>query len=288
MNTFKKIVLLLLLLPFGNMAFAQTTKGFKVTATGLQYKFYKDKEGPTAKVGDFIKLRFAMKTEKDSLLRSTFNDPSPIEMPLQTGTFKGSLEEGLALMSPGDSAIFLVNADSLFSKMFNAPLPAFIRKGSNISFIIKMVGKMTADEKRVEDAKIAAESVTKEDKDIQEYMTKNKLKGTKTTSGLYYVQTKPGTGAKAEKGKTVSVHYTGTLLNGTKFDSSVDRGQPFEFNLGSGQVIQGWDEGIAMMNIGEKGILLIPSRLGYGPRGAGGSIPPNATLVFEVELLDVK
>ena len=102
------------------------------------------------------------------------------------------------------------------------------------------------------------------------------------------MQTQAGTGARAESGKTVSVHYTGKLLNGTKFDSSVDRGQPFDFGLGQGQVIKGWDEGIALMSIGEKGTLLIPSPLGYGARGAGGSIPPNAILLFEVELLGIK
>lgn len=283
----KKIVLLLLLLPLGYLATAQT-KGFKVSPTGLQYKFLKDKEGPNLKEGDIVKLNFMMKTEKDSLLRSTFGDANPVEMPLQKGAFKGSLEEGLLMMSAGDSAIFLVNADSLFSKMFNAQLPPFIRKGSNISFLIKVISKMNAEEKKVEDTKNAAEGVGKEDKLIVDYMAKNNLKGVKTSSGMYYVQTKAGNGVKAEKGKTVSVHYTGTLLNGTKFDSSVDRGQPFEFGLGAGQVIAGWDEGLALMSIGEKGILLIPSRLGYGPRGAGGSIPPNATLVFDVELLGVK
>ncbi len=97
-----------------------------------------------------------------------------------------------------------------------------------------------------------------------------------------------GTGAEAQKGKQVSVHYTGWLTNGTKFDSSKDRGQPFQFALGRGQVIQGWDDGVAGMKVGGKRKLTIPPELGYGPAGAGGVIPPNATLVFEVELLGVK
>lgn len=95
----------------------------------------------------------------------------------------------------------------------------------------------------------------------------------------------PGDGAEATPGQNVSVHYTGWLTNGTKFDSSVDRGQPFEFPLGAGRVIQGWDQGVAGMKIGEKRKLTIPPHMGYGERGAGGVIPPNATLVFEVELL---
>lgn len=99
---------------------------------------------------------------------------------------------------------------------------------------------------------------------------------------------KVGDGAEAVAGKSVSVHYTGTLTDGKKFDSSLDRGQPFRFQLGAGQVIQGWDKGVAGMKVGGKRKLTIPSHLGYGERGAGGVIPPNATLIFEVELLGVE
>lgn len=96
-----------------------------------------------------------------------------------------------------------------------------------------------------------------------------------------------GDGAEATTGRNVSVHYTGWLTNGTKFDSSVDRGRPFSFPLGGGRVIAGWDQGVAGMKVGGKRKLTIPPHLGYGARGAGGVIPPNATLVFEVELLEV-
>jgi FKBP-type peptidyl-prolyl cis-trans isomerase FkpA len=289
MKIIKNIALLTLMLSVGYTASAQLPKGYKKTETGLIYKFHKDiKEGINAKEGDIIKVHFALTTEKDSILRSTFKEGAPAEMPLQKGNFKGSLEEGIMMMSPGDSASFLINSDSLFIKMFNSQVPPFIRKGSNVTFLIKLISAMSEEEYRKEQARIAAESIAKEDKLIQEYIAKNNLKPYKTSTGLYYVQKVPGTGVKAEKGKTVSVHYTGMLLNGTKFDSSVDRGQPFEFGLGAGQVIAGWDEGIALMSVGEKGLLLIPSGLGYGTRGAGGSIPPNATLIFEVELLGVK
>ena len=111
---------------------------------------------------------------------------------------------------------------------------------------------------------------------------------TTTPSGLQIKTLVVGTGEAASAGKTAVVHYTGWLLDGTKFDSSVDRGAPFEFSLGAGRVIKGWDEGVATMNIGGKVELIIPPDLGYGAQGAGGVIPPNATLKFEVELLDLK
>jgi peptidylprolyl isomerase len=109
-----------------------------------------------------------------------------------------------------------------------------------------------------------------------------------TDSGLQYEDLKVGDGASPQKGQTVVVHYTGTLEDGTKFDSSRDRGQPFSFKIGVGQVIKGWDEGVGSMKIGGERKLIIPSDLGYGSRGAGGVIPPNATLIFDVELLDIK
>ena len=116
---------------------------------------------------------------------------------------------------------------------------------------------------------------------------------TATASGLRYSDTIVGGGMEAVKGKTVEVHYTGWLNDGkdghgTKFDSSLDRGDPFTFALGGGMVIAGWDEGVAGMKVGGKRTLLIPSKLGYGPRGAGGVIPPNADLIFDVELLKVE
>jgi peptidylprolyl isomerase len=111
---------------------------------------------------------------------------------------------------------------------------------------------------------------------------------TTTASGLQYNEVLAGTGAQAQAGKMVSVHYTGKFPDGKVFDSSVERGEPLSFLLGRGQVIKGWDEGIALMKVGGKAQLIIPPDLAYGAKGAGGVIPPNATLVFDVELMGVK
>ena len=123
---------------------------------------------------------------------------------------------------------------------------------------------------------------------IENYMKENKLKAKPTESGLYYIETQKGTGEQAKSGDMVSVHYTGKLMDGTVFDSSVERGEPIDFQLGAGRVIKGWDEGIALMKVGGKGILIIPSKLGYGSREIPGVIPANSILIFDVELVEVK
>jgi len=135
-----------------------------------------------------------------------------------------------------------------------------------------------AREKRIAEQKAAAEAE----------MEKLAAGFDKTDSGLRYKIIQKGSGAKAEKGKTVSVHYEGALSNGQVFDSSYKRKQPIDFSLGIGQVIPGWDEGISLLKVGDKARFVIPSHLAYGSTGAGGVIPPNATLIFDVELMNVK
>ena len=156
-----------------------------------------------------------------------------------------------------------------------------IRKGENAK---KFDSKAIFDKELEKLEKQAAEKAKKAKEAIDALKKGAKV----TSSGLAYKIIKKGTGAKAEAGKTVSVHYTGKLSNGTKFDSSYDRNQPIEFELGRGRVIKGWDEGISLLNVGSKATFIIPPDLAYGARGAGGVIPPNATLIFDVELVDIK
>jgi peptidylprolyl isomerase len=133
----------------------------------------------------------------------------------------------------------------------------------------------------------ALTTVTKNNNLIASNNTMSDTDVVTTESGLKYKELQEGTGATPKTGQTVVVHYTGTLEDGTKFDSSRDRNKPFSFKLGAGQVIKGWDEGLSTMQVGGRRQLIIPPELGYGARGAGGVIPPNATLVFDVELLRI-
>lgn len=142
------------------------------------------------------------------------------------------------------------------------------------------------EEKMVEETKVPVEEPTKTDVPAQ--TGEIKVIKTKTIQGMKIETTQEGTGVEIKNGQTAVVHYTGKLTNGTVFDSSVTRGTPFEFPLGAGMVIKGWDLGVLGMKVGEKRTLTIPSELAYGERGAGGAIPPNATLVFDVELLGIK
>jgi len=257
--------------------------GYKETETGLQYKFYTETKGESKpKQGDIMTLKMLYKNSKDSIIFDSRTRPDgTIMVPLQKPSFKGSLEEAFAMLAPGDSASFIVSADSFFIKTFQMKeLPNFIDSGSFLTFDIKMVKFQSSEE-------VEKEQMQTETSGIEKYLKENNITQAPLESGLIYIENKKGTGAKAEAGKTVSVHYTGKLLNGKVFDSSVERGEPIEFKLGEGMVIPGWDEGIALMNEGGKATLVIPSKLAYGPAGQG-PIPPHSPLVFTVELVKVK
>jgi FKBP-type peptidyl-prolyl cis-trans isomerase FkpA len=272
-------------------------EGRQTTPEGLEYEFHVNNEGETATDSSVVSLHLVIKNGKDSTITNT-----PIEGQLvanMTGStpYKGSWEHGLKLMSEGDSATFYVPVDSLVAD--SSQLPPFIQPGSTVSFSVKMqkiqtmeVAMKEYEEKVAQAQKDAADAEQRyipiDDSLITAYAAKNNLNVQQTASGLKYVVTKKGSGKKPSTGDTVSVHYTGKLLDGTVFDSSVERGQPIEFPIGQGNVIPGWDEGIALLNEGSKATFLIPSRLAYRSAGAGGVIPPNAVLLFDVELVDVK
>jgi len=264
-------------------ACTSSSTSYKTTDSGLKYNMLVDAEGRKVKMDDFLTLNMLYTaTKNDSVLFNTFGNPKPLNFKFQPTLFNGAINDGLLMMSAGDSAHFLVKAKTVYKDQ----LPDFLTAEDDLKYVIKMEKISSAEEQQKEAQAAAAAQIAKEGTAISDYISKNNLKAEQTESGLYYIIDKPGTGGFPEAGKKVKVHYTGTLLDGSKFDSSVDRGQPFEFPLGQGRVIKGWDEGIPKFQKGGSGKLIIPSALGYGNRSQGQKIPANSTLVFEIELID--
>ena len=265
-------------------------KEFETTPTGLKYKFFTHNEkGLKPRLGDFIVVQMVGMTSKDSAFFDTYRDKKPFTISVIEPTFKGSLEEGFMMMAEGDSASFVVSADSLFAKTFQTNLPPFIEKGSNMTFTIKLVDVMTQDEMQKQMNKEAEDMKKIEQDMLKNYKASYPGKLEETPEGLMYeVLTRNEKGMQASDGDSVEIHYTGTLLDGTKFDSSVDRGEPISFPVGKQMVIEGWEQTMKLMHEGEKFKVVIPSWMAYGPRGRGDVIKPYSTLVFEMELLKVK
>lgn len=288
----KKNYLLSLLFFAVTMAFFACNSGeypgYKKTDSGLYYKLHTiNKEAASPILGNILTVEMRYYT-KDTILFDGAGRSFPLR--LDKPQYQGDFTEGFSLMHIGDSATFIVSADSLFLKTFRLKsLPPFIDSGSMMYFDIKLLKIQTEEELKKEKEIELAQLKAKESLDLENYIKKNNIKAKPLKSGLYYISLKNGKGFRAKAGKTVKVHYTGKFLDGKKFDSSYDHPdkKPIEFKLGQGSVIKGWDEGIALMRTGGKATFIIPSYLAYGDRGRGG-IPPFSSLVFEVELINVK
>jgi len=273
--------------------------GFKKADNGLHYRFFKqDENAPKVQLGDGVLLRYIiMNKANDSVIvdsKAVSRDGSGYtQFGLSKSSFKGSFEDGMMMMSKGDSAEFIVSADSFFLKsMQYNELPKGFKPGDKVRALFKIKDIMPAKEVEAERKKQMEEQAArmkemeeKEKPQLEKYISDNKIKAQPTASGLYYIETKKGSGPSPKETDMVKVHYTGKLLDGTVFDSSEGR-EPAEFALN--QVIPGWTEGLQLMKKGGKATLILPSSIGYGPRGAGQQIPPYSPLVFDVELLDVK
>ncbi len=258
---------------------------YKKSANDLEYRIIVDKKQPKAKVGEVIKYNVYWRKMNDSLFLSTKDKEIPLYSQVDSPKFKGDPLEVLAMMGAGDSASCRVPVDLIF----RGNPPAFLKKGDFMKLDITVDQVLTKEEY---DKMMMAQSVSQmqiEQKNIESYLTQNGLTGVKTAAGMYLVTEKEGTGKQPVNGSTVRVNYTGKLLNGQQFDSSLSPGrEPFEFVIGQGSVIRGWDEGIPYFKEGGKGKLFIPSTLGYGEQGMGSQIPPNSILVFDIELVEVK
>jgi peptidylprolyl isomerase len=234
------------------------------TASGLKYKVLEFGTGKQVTAGDMVTVHYTGTLTDGTKFDSSKDRNQPFSFKVGAAQVIAGWDEGLKLLNVGDKAILTVPPIIGYGQRDMGKIPA----NSTLIFEIEVISSKSP---------VVAVPYNTEGKEV---LT--------TASGLKYVYIEKGNGPQAENGKTVDVHYTGYLMDGRKFDSSVERGDPISFPLGQGMVIKGWEEGIALMKVGDKMRIIIPSELAYGASGAGGVIPPNATLLFDVELVGVK
>ena len=269
----------------------------KVLDNGIELKYFKNGNGEEIKDGQIVMINLQyFDYDGNELLNKVGNDPVVLQKD-SSWENNGIIYEVIDNLVKGDSVFFQLTTEQFFK---NAPQSVEVPdsvKNKLISFYTGIQDVMSQSEfedyQRVQYEKMQQEMEQQNENQlsidlelIENYLKENNIDAMKSESGLHYVITKKGNGDNASAGDNVTVHYTGMLLNGEKFDSSLDRNQPFSFQLGQGMVIRGWDEGITYFNKGASGTLFIPSTLGYGSSGAGGVIPPNAILIFEIQVLD--
>jgi FKBP-type peptidyl-prolyl cis-trans isomerase len=289
---------------------------FKKTATGLQYQVVSQGEGLAPQEGDVLLVNVCYKTEKGGVLFDTADQELPMALPYSKDAAQkdGGFEEAVSMLQKGDSFIFKLRAEKLFGESLDYIMAQYgLKKNEEIFLHLQLQDIMNKEaHKKWETDEITmlqkrqqekAELQLKEDaKIIANYLKENKITAQATSSGLCYVIDTPGQGAQPKQGNTIKVNYTGRLIEGKVFDTSLadvakqhgihNSAKTYEaiaFQLGVGQVIKGWDEGIMCLHPGTKARLFIPSALAYGSQGVGnGLIPANAILVFDVELVDIQ
>lgn len=266
----KKIFLLIAIVGLIGSLFAQTNevKGeelkYQTTESGLKYAILENGEGVQAKAGDFVSVHYKGTLLDGTQFDSSYDRGQPIEFELGSGRVIQGWDEGIALLKVGDKGRFEIPSHLAYGSVSKPGIPA----NSTLIFDVELV-------------KVTPAPV------VEPFNIEGKVSAT-TESGLKFTLVEEGSGKKAAPGYTVTVHYTGYFEDGSIFDSSVKRNQPYKFDLGMGRVIAGWEEGVALMKVGDKAQLEIPYQLAYGEDGFPGVIPPKATLIFDVELLDVK
>ncbi|HEX5023850.1 MAG TPA: FKBP-type peptidyl-prolyl cis-trans isomerase [Agriterribacter sp.] len=271
---------------------------YQKLANGLEYKIISNGKGSPIAYGEVMKFHFAQKY-KDSTMKDTYSQP-PQYQPVDSSQLPKEYYEVFKQVRIGDSVVTRILTDSVF-KGGMAMMPKEFKKGEYLFTTFKILGILKADSAqadftkevqkfREQDSIHAIAQAVKDDKTLQDYIANNNIKATKTEKGTY-VEIQEAGGEPAKDGQSMSVKYTGKLLDGTVFDSNVDTSfnhtEPYTLTLGAGGSIRGFDDGLRQLGKGAKGRLFIPSVLAYGTQGSG-KIKPNSSLIFEIEVLDVK
>ncbi len=294
----------LMFIALAAIGLASCNSGYKQGDNGMLYKIYVDKAGPKIKDGDFVNANIIVKNDADSLIQSTYDDGTAQPLVVQS-QIKGDIYSAMHLLTEGDSASFKLPVDSIYKKTTIPP----IFKGKFVVYnvkIEKVISKGNLSEPEFErnvNAFLMLEQLAIKNGEparIKKYIADNKLSTAKTDSGLYYVITQQGVGPLAANGDTAVVNYTGSLLTGKVFDTSIKEEAikaslrpsaspyvPVPIPVGQHKVMSGWDQGLLLLNKGAKATFIIPSILAYGERGNGRAIPPYAPLVFNIEVINI-
>jgi len=262
--------------------------GFKKDESGLYYKFYvQNKDAVQPQMDDVVEVIYGFRIQDSVLIEN-----APLRDMIVESLYPGDIYDALRKLHLGDSATFIMNGDTFYHYFMGQPFP-FDKK--ELYFDVKLTNiipkeefeKQQAEQMRQREAMVE-EFRLSEDSLINDYIKTNCIKVKPTKSGLYLMKTVSGNGKAIVKDSKIKVHYTGKLLDGTVFDSSVERGAPIDLVAGQGSVIPGWEEALLLMKEGDRATVLIPSKLAYGSRGAGYTIMPYTPLLFDMEIVEVE
>lgn len=270
----------------------------KTRESGLQYQYFRLGEEQKPDSSQLLVMHMTATTATDSVLFDTRTQGFPMALPANDPNMKGLMAEGIKMLHKGDSAQFIIPAKDFYLQTASVPVPQGIDENGNLKFNIGVVEvtdeegyrqmQMDFFQKQQEQASVKQRGKMQEDlKVIDQYLAERNIVADTTESGVRIQVTQKGSGNRPQPGDNIVVHYRGKLLDGTPFDASYDRNEPFTFPVGQGMVIRGWDEGLLQLPKGSKATLYIPSPLAYGDQQRGEVIRPNSILVFDVEILDI-
>ena len=277
----------------------KSLEGMKLNSSGYYFKSHvKSKSKVNTKIGDVMFIEQTIFTDDDSLIfdSNSMMEPGQLyALKIDTPSYKGDMFEVLINLRKGDSVSFALRIDDMFKNYYKQAVPEFLLGKEFLIYHLKVDSVIDKEivalkEKEQEEQLAAMNSYYQiyEDSTLSAYVVNNKIESKPTESGMYYLEKNKGTGNLINLGDSVTVNYTGMFLDGTVFDSSIDRNETFSFVAGVGEVIPGWDEAIVKMNEGAKVSLIIPSSLAYGSNGVDEVIPPFTTLRFDIEVVQVK
>lgn len=275
---------LILLMVVSSLISSCNKDGFSVTPSGLKYNIIEEKGGRKPEFGDMLRMHLIYKDKEGKELYNSSELGDAFVLELTNPTFVGGIEEGFAMMSEGDSAVFLVHADSIFDKTFKQPRPDNINVNDLLRFEVRLKKVMSKEEYRKESKRTNETNNVDELRQIELYMGDNEISVEPAKPGVYFIVFKEGKGDYPKPGDKVEVKYTGSFLNGEMFDASGKNNENLIYTLGDGTHLFAWEEAIATMRPGGVARLILTSSNAYGATGLD-PVPPNTPIIFDIELV---